>query len=83
MNVNAETFRNELTKIFINTKEQNKEYVDIISLDLHKQVGYDSSNHRMATCCIVMKSMMKPKDKIISEPPKGKGSTLKIRYFIE
>ena len=83
MNVNAEAFRNELVTILIAVKEQNKEYVDVISLDLHKQVGYDSSNHRMATCCIVMKSMMKSKDIIINEPLKGKGSTLRIRYFIE
>jgi len=84
MIVNAETFRDELTRIFNKAKEENKEYVDVISGDFHRQVGgYPSANHKMPTCCDVMKGMMNPKDKIISEPPKGRGATLKIRYFIE
>lgn len=83
MDVNAEVFREELTKIFLNAKEQNKEYIDIISGDLHRKVGgYPSKNHKMPTCCDVMKSMMKHKDEIIDQPPKGKGATLHIRYYL-
>jgi len=84
MIANAEIFRSELTKIIMNAKEQKKEYVDVISGDLHRQVGgYPSKNHSMPTCCDVMKSMMNPKDEILYQPPKGRGATLKIRYFIK
>jgi hypothetical protein len=84
MIVNTEVFRNELSKILMNAKENNKDFVEVISGDLHRQVGeYPGRNHKMPTCCNVMKSMMKSNDEIISEPPKGKGATLKIKYFIE
>lgn len=84
MEVNAEVFRKELTKIFVNAKEQGKEFVDVKSGDLHSQVGgYPGSNHRMPTCCSVMKSMMKAKDEILEKPPLEKGASLVIRYFLK
>jgi 5-methylcytosine-specific restriction protein A len=84
MEVNAEAFKKELTKIFKDAKEQGKEYVDVNSGDLHRRVGgYPGSNHRMPTCCGVMKSMMKSKDKILEKPPLGKGASLVIRYFLK
>ncbi|GKX65174.1 hypothetical protein [Inconstantimicrobium mannanitabidum] len=84
MIVNADNFREELIKILENAKEQGKVFVDISSEELHKQVGgYPGRNHRMPTCCNVMKNMMKPNDKIIQEPLKGKGASLIIRYFLK
>lgn len=83
MDANAEVFREELTKILLDAKDQNKEYIDVISGDLHRKVGgYPSKDHKMPTCCAVMKSMMNLKDEIIYQPPKGRGATLHIRYYL-
>jgi hypothetical protein len=50
---------------------------------INKNVGgYPSRNHRMATCCTAMYSLMGSRDEIITSPPKGKGASLKIRYYL-
>lgn len=57
-------------------------YIDLVSGDVHRKVGgYPSNNHRMPMCCDVMYSRMRADDMVISSPPKGKGATLRIRYF--
>lgn len=76
-------FQKELENILMKARQDGKEYVEVTSKEVHSNVGgYPSSNHRMATCCHVMTVMMKSLDEIIEQPPKGKGSTLKIRYFL-
>ena len=57
-------------------------YIDLVSGDIHRAVGgYPSSNHRMPVCCDVMYSRMRKNDVVLSAPPKGKGATLRIRYY--
>ena len=83
MIVNAETFRNELKKMLIEAKDQGEKYIDVKSGDLHRQVGdYPGKNHKMPSCCSVMKSAMKTNDEILESPPSGKGASLVIRYYI-
>ena len=78
----AEDFREEIQQRINNARRLGQEYVDIISGDVHKKLGgYPGQNHRMPTCCMVMYSLMKPTDKVLSKPSKGKGASLKIRYF--
>lgn len=80
---NAKTFRQALETIFIDARERGLDYVDVVSGELHAKVGgYPSSNHRMPTCCSVMRQQMKVFDKELFVPPKGKGAELKIRYFL-
>lgn len=80
---NSDFFRGEVERIMSDARAQGKEYVEILSGDVHRNVGgYPSTNHRMASCCEVMYSMMKPSDKVISAPKKGKGATLKIGYYL-
>jgi len=58
-------------------------FVDIESGALHKKLGgYPGRSHRMPDCCQVMKRLMTKEDRILSEPAKGKGATLVIRYVI-
>ncbi|WP_168124034.1 HNH endonuclease [Paenibacillus sp. HB172176] len=79
----AQTFREALETLLSDARERGKEYVDVVSGELHAKVGgYPSSNHRMPTCCSVMKQQMKVSDKELFAPPKGKGAELKIRYFL-
>lgn len=80
---NTNDFKSKIEQILYNARNQGDKYVDILSADLHKSLGgYPSKNHRMASCCEVMYSMMKSKDEVIAAPPKGKGATLKIRYYL-
>jgi hypothetical protein len=50
--------------------------------DLHRGLGgYPGPENRMPVCCDVMKRMMDSSvDSILSQPPKGKGASLCIRY---
>jgi tetratricopeptide (TPR) repeat protein len=56
-------------------------FEDVVSGDLHRAVGdYPGPGHRMPLCCSVMTRAMRPGDRIVAEPPSGKGATLTIRY---
>ena len=58
------------------------DYIDIEAKDVHTTVGrYPGINHRMPVCCDVMYNRMRAGDTVLYAPPKGKGASLKIRYF--
>lgn len=74
----------ELFEQFIDNKltRITGEHIDLISGNIHRAVGgYPGSNHRMPVCCEVMYDRIKGDDEVIVAPPKGKGATLKIRYY--
>jgi hypothetical protein len=78
-----DTFRKEIERLMCKAKESGYKYIDINSGEVHRNVGgYPSKNHRMANCCQVMQFMMKAGEEILSVPPKGKGATLTIRYYL-
>ena len=77
----ADNFRAQLATVFADAMKAERDYVDVRSGDLHKEVGgYPGSNHRMPICCNVMYAEMRTHDGILSSPPKGKGASLVIRY---
>lgn len=79
----ADDFREEINGMIKKAREGKLSFIDITSGDVHRKVGgYPSRDHRMASCCDVMYSLMKTKDEILYAPPKGKGATLKIRYYL-
>lgn len=79
----AEVFQDQLNALFKNATNQELSFIDITSGDLHREVGgYPGRNHRMPTCCYVMKGSMKSGDTIQSQPEKGQGATLVIRYLL-
>ncbi len=81
--MNSEVFRNEIERRVQEAKKKGERYIDITSGEIHRSVGgYPSRNHNMPSCCQVMYSLKKPLDQIIYSPPKGKGATLTIRYFL-
>jgi len=76
-------FENELNKQLNDAKNKGRKFEIIISRDLHEAVGgYPSSNHRMKTCCDVMRNRMDINDIILKQPRKGDGATLEIKYMI-
>lgn len=79
----AKDFVTEIERIKIDARSNGEQFVEIISGEVHKNIGgYPSNNHRMATCCTTMYSLMQPGDEIIEAPPKGKGAYLKIKYYL-
>ena len=76
----ADDFREELQSIFC--ENEGKPYIDVNSKELHQRVGSYSGrgNHRMPVCCNVMYDEMSARDKVLQSPPKGKGTSLTIRY---
>jgi len=81
--VAADVFRKEVERLMIEAKERGCEYIDITSKEVHTNVGgYPGKNHNMPSCCDVMYSMRKKQDEVLEAPPKGKGASLKIRYFL-
>jgi len=82
---NMDTFRAAINDIFRQAGELERSYVDIEAGQLHRGVGGypNGGNHRMPVCCNALYEARQPgRDKVIHAPPKGKGATLKIRYFL-
>ena len=78
-----EVFHDHLSKIVESASKQGLSSIDITSGTLHREVGgYPGNNHRMPVCCSVMKNYMKSGDTILSQPKKGQGATLVIRYML-
>ncbi len=76
-------FRGQINLIFQTAETNGKQFVDINSGNLHRQLGgYPGPSHCMPTCCDVMKSYLKAGDQILEEPLKGRGAKLTIRYLI-
>jgi 5-methylcytosine-specific restriction protein A len=79
----AEAFRKALHWKFVGAAKLKRTFIDVVSGDLHREVGgYPGPNHAMPNCCSVLRQEMRGGDEVISEPPKGKGASLKIRYRI-
>ncbi len=71
-------------EIFGDAQSRKESSVVVVSGDLRLLVGNHPGRggHRMPICRDVMKQLMKEGDKILHEPKKGKGATLKIQYFL-
>ncbi|PYG84806.1 5-methylcytosine-specific restriction protein A [Ruminiclostridium sufflavum DSM 19573] len=83
MRMTVDTFRKEIERLITEAKKRGESYIDIKSGEVHRSVGgYPGKNHNMPSCCQAMYSLKKPSDEIIYSPPKGKGATLKIRYYL-
>lgn len=77
------TIKEEFIK-FIQNKinNSNADYIDLVSGDIHREVGgYPARNHKMVIVCDAMYDLMKDNDEVLYAPPKGRGATLKIRYY--
>lgn len=77
----SDIFRTALQRRLRQAELEGKSFVDVKSGALHREVGdYPGPSHRMPTCCDVMRQGMKASDQILSEPLKGRGASLIVRY---
>ena len=79
----ATDFRTALHARFEEATKAGREFVEVNSGDLHREVGgYPArdGNHRIRTCCVVMIGEKTHRDRITALPPSGWGASLSIRY---
>ncbi len=77
----APDFRSVLDAKLASAQSRGLASLVVKSGDLHREVGgYPGPNHRMPVCCEVMRQRMQAGDRILEQPPKGNGATLKIQY---
>lgn len=76
-------FRAALEALLQAARERGESFVDVSSGQLHRLVGgYPGPNHRMPTCCSVMRGMLKKGDLVLNEPRRGAGARLLLRYHL-
>ena len=81
MAIAREEFDKALAKRMREAASLGQDHIDVNAGDLHREVGvYPKPGHRMPTCCAVMRAAIRTGDVVLSEPPKGNGASLTIRY---
>lgn len=79
----TDDFMQLLAKLLSTAEELGFVAVDVNAGNLHRFMGvYPNPGHRMPVCCGAMRKTMAEGDLVISEPPKGKGASLTIRYLL-
>ena len=79
----AEDFQRELDRTFARARDAGLDHVDIVSGELHSRVGgYPGRDHRMPSCCQVMRANVTPGDRVLKQSGSGLGASLAIRYRI-
>ncbi|MGZ9709371.1 GIY-YIG nuclease family protein [Glaciimonas sp. GNP009] len=74
-------FQMMLHRLLAEAASAGEIFIDVRAGNLHTRVGgYPAKGHSMPTCCSVMRDEIKTGDNVLSEPPKGKGASLLIRY---
>ena len=75
----VEQTREHIRKNLLLAKETGLQEIDLLSRNIHKEMGFDN---RYPTVCDAMRSIGIYRMEILQSPPKGKGSRLKIRYYL-
>jgi hypothetical protein len=80
----AADFRVALLRVIKRATTLGRAYVEINAGDMHRSVGgYPGPDHRMPMCCAAMRKLLIPgRDTIVSEPERGQGASLTIRYAL-
>ena len=79
----ADDFRAALLRQLAEAEKNGEAHCEVKAGDLHREVGgYPDAEHRMPTCCGVMRQAMTGKDRILEAPGSGYGANLLIRYML-
>jgi 5-methylcytosine-specific restriction protein A len=77
----AAQFRTKLSKLLASAAKLGFIAVEVNAGKLHRMVGgYPGAGHSMPMCCDVMRQRMTAADIIVSQPPRGNGASLTVRY---
>lgn len=77
----TEHFANAIRARLRGAELRGEDHLDINSGELHRSLGgYPGPGAAMPSCCNALYAEQSGEDRIISQPPKGKGASLTIRY---
>jgi hypothetical protein len=83
LGITKQMFETELRRQLTYAQRIGKAHVDLNSGELHRDVGgYPGHDHRMPSCCDAMIDEMNTRDRILTQPAKGRGASLTIRYTL-
>ena len=83
LGLTKQMFEMELRRQLRYAQSLGKSFVDLNSGELHRDAGgYPGTDHRMPVCCSAMTDEMNTHDQILEQPPKGRGTSLTIRYTL-
>ena len=81
MSQTAAEFRAQLDKLLSAASSLGFVAVEVNAGKLHRKVGgYPGPTHSMPMCCEVMRKRMTKADAIVTQPPRGNGASLTVRY---
>ncbi|MDD2867532.1 hypothetical protein [Neomegalonema sp.] len=81
MALTKDDFRRERDRRLAEATARRAPYVDLNAGELHRALGdYPGPDHRMPVCCDVLQQEQRLGDVILSQPLKGKGASLTIRF---
>lgn len=79
----VDEFRAALRTHLRNAELRGAREIEINAGALHRELGgYPTPSNAMPSCCNVMYDEMTARDDVISAPPKGRGASLTIRYYL-
>jgi hypothetical protein len=79
--LNIGDFSRKLSETLRHAEQGGAVAIEIRSGELHRALGgYPGIDHRMPVCCEAMYKEQRASDTILSQPPKGKGASVVIRY---
>ena len=79
--VTSDRFRAVLRARLSASERLGNDHLEISAGELHREVGgYPGIDHKLPSCCRVMRAMMQSADEIVRSSPKGYGARLTIRY---
>jgi len=74
-------FQDRLHQLFEERTRAGAASLTVSASELYRLVcGKAGEDPRMPVCCAAMRAQMRPNDRVIFEPPKGKGAGLSILY---
>lgn len=78
----AEDFRTAIIALFDDAERRGARTLILQAGVVHRKVGGYPGNHRMPTCCAVLRGFMREGDRFIYQPPKGDGAKLEIEFIL-
>ena len=83
MSVTTQQFKDAILLKLTSATSEGRDSITIHAGKLHEELGnYPGRNHTMPCCCNAMLALMTVRDRIITQPPKGKGANLEIKYLL-
>lgn len=72
--------REYISRAKMEAKESGKKEITLLCNDIQKTLGV---TQRPASICTAMYDSMNHNDEVVFSPPKGKSTTLKIKYYLD